>query len=102
MLKKLKSKKGFTLAELLIVMMIILILAAIGMGVFNSAMERARETADIAALRSSYAEFMSYALLDKKDSQNVGGMTYTVQAYKDYRFSSHLSTNSRYLPTRVL
>ncbi|MBQ9492224.1 MAG: type II secretion system protein [Oscillibacter sp.] len=57
-MKKL-NKKGFTLAELLIVVAIIAILVAIGIPVFSTAMERSRETVDLANIRAAYAEFMS-------------------------------------------
>ncbi len=58
-MKKLNTKAGFTLAELLIVVAIIAILVAIGIPVFSTAMERSRETVDLANIRAAYAEFMS-------------------------------------------
>ena len=58
-MKKLNTKAGFTLAELLIVVAIIAILVAIGIPVFSTAMERSRETVDLANIRAAYAEFQS-------------------------------------------
>ncbi len=58
-----KTFKGFTLAELLIVMAIILVLAAIFIPKFTGQTERSRETADISALRAAYSEAMSDYML---------------------------------------
>ncbi len=50
-----KNNKGFTLAELLIVVAIIAVLVAIAIPVFTKRLEASRETTDIANLRSAYA-----------------------------------------------
>ena len=64
MLKKLRrNKKGFTLAELLIVVAIIGVLVAISIPIFTSQLEKAREATDAANLRSAYA-VASTAVLD--------------------------------------
>jgi len=54
-MKKVRKQAGFTLAELLIVVAIIAILVAIGIPMFNTAMEKSRETADISNLRAAKA-----------------------------------------------
>ena len=46
MLKKLQSKKGFTLMEMLIVVAIIAVLVAIAIPVFNGALTKSKEAAD--------------------------------------------------------
>ena len=56
------NKKGFTLAELLIVVAIIAVLVAIAIPIFTSQLEKAREATDAANLRSAYAEVMVSAL----------------------------------------
>lgn len=56
MIKRLKNKKGFTLAELLIVVAIIAVLVAISIPIFTSQLEKARESTDLANIRSAYAE----------------------------------------------
>ena len=55
MTKKL-NKKGFTLAELLVVVAIIAVLVAIAIPVFGAATKKAEFTADLANVRASYAE----------------------------------------------
>ena len=51
-----KNNKGFTLAELLIVVAIIAVLVAIAIPIFTSQLEKAREATDIANIRDYYAE----------------------------------------------
>ena len=86
MFKKLhKNEKGFTLAELLIVVAIIGVLVAISIPIFTSQLEKAREATDAANLRSAYAELMADALTDEnstktttvKQEQTVAGWTTT-------------------------
>lgn len=55
MFKKL-NKKGFTLAELLVVVAIIGVLVAISIPIFTSQLEKAREATDEANIRAIYAE----------------------------------------------
>lgn len=57
-MKKFKNNKGFTLMEMLIVVAIIAILVAIAIPSFTTQLEKAREAADIANIRSAYAEAM--------------------------------------------
>ena len=59
-----KEKKGFTLAELLIVVAIIAVLAAISIPIFTSQLEKSREATDISNIRAAYAEIASAALTD--------------------------------------
>ena len=57
MFKKAKeNKKGFTLAELLIVVAIIAVLVAISIPIFTSQLEKSREAVDAANIRAAYAE----------------------------------------------
>ena len=53
------NKKGFTLAELLIVVAIIAVLVAIAIPVFTSQLERSREATDLANIRAAYATAMA-------------------------------------------
>ena len=72
MFKKIHSKKGFTLAELLIVVAIIAVLTAIAIPVFSAQLEKARQATDLANLRSAYAEASAEALTD---TDNIGEAT---------------------------
>ena len=72
-MKKTMNKKGFTLAELLIVVAIIAVLVAISIPVFTTQLEKAREATDAANIRAAYAEVMTEALTnaDNDASQTV-------------------------------
>lgn len=59
------DKKGFTLAELLIVVAIIVVLVAIAIPIFSGQLEKAREAADAANIRSEYAKLMNDVVLDE-------------------------------------
>ena len=56
------DKRGFTLAELLIVVAIIAVLVAIAIPVFTSQLEKSREAVDEANIRSLYAETVAAVL----------------------------------------
>lgn len=65
MLKKM-NKKGFTLAELLIVVAIIAVLVAISIPIFSAQLEKAKEATDMANIRSAYAEVVAKYLGDSQ------------------------------------
>lgn len=56
------NKKGFTLAELLIVVAIIAVLVAISIPIFSAQLERSREAVDAANIRAEYAEILADAI----------------------------------------
>ena len=64
MLKKLQNKKGFTLTEMLIVVAIIAVLVAIAIPVFNGALTKSKEAADVANVRATYAEWQTAMLTE--------------------------------------
>ena len=72
---KKNNNKGFTLAELLIVVAIIAVLVAIAIPVFTSQLEKSREATDLANLRSAYAECSAALLTGSNDG--INGVTYT-------------------------
>lgn len=51
-----RENKGFTLAELLIVVAIIAVLVAISIPIFTAQLEKAREATDLANIRAAYAQ----------------------------------------------
>lgn len=60
-----KKEKGFTLMELLIVLAIVSVLVAIAIPVFAKQIEKSREAADLANVRSTYAELMVKVLTEE-------------------------------------
>lgn len=69
-LKKKLNKKGFTLAELLVVVAIIAVLVAISIPIFSSQLEKAKDSVSVANIRAAYAE-ASIAALTEADSGNA-------------------------------
>lgn len=67
------NKKGFTLAELLIVVAIIAVLVAIAIPVFTAQLEKARQATDAANMRAAYAE----AQVDSLQKDGNGGTATT-------------------------
>ena len=69
-----KNNKGFTLAELLIVVAIIAVLVAIAIPVFTTQLERSREATDLSNIRAAYAEAMSeYLAQGASSAQSATG-----------------------------
>ena len=66
-----RNNKGFTLAELLIVVAIIAVLVAIAIPVFTTRLEQSRETTDIANLRSAYAAAQVAALSGDENGKKM-------------------------------
>ncbi len=58
------NKKGFTLAELLIVVAIIAVLVAIAIPVFSTQLDKAKLATGTANARSAYAEYIATCLAD--------------------------------------
>ena len=54
-----RARRGFTLAELLIVVAIIAVLTAIAIPVFTKELEKSREATDLSNIRAAYAEVMA-------------------------------------------
>ncbi len=76
------NKKGFTLAELLIVIAIMAILIAVAIPVFSAQLEKARETADAATARSATElAYSEYLLYHSKEGATSGGTGTPVSYY---------------------
>lgn len=82
-----KNEKGFTLAELLIVVAIIGVLVAISIPIFTSQLEKSREAVDLANLRAAKSEAVSMYLLGDKDlglgDWGTGKQSAEVKVYYD-------------------
>ena len=76
-----KNNKGFTLAELLIVVAIIAVLVAIAIPVFTTQLERSREATDLSNIRAAYAEAVS-DYLSKGADEAVQAEVKTIQQQK--------------------
>ena len=87
MLKRMrKNKKGFTLAELLIVVAIIGVLVAISIPIFTTQLEKSREAVDLSNIRAAYAECSADVLTNSKATGYYEKVT--VQQKKDGWVSS--------------
>ena len=75
------NKKGFTLAELLIVVAIIAVLVAISIPIFTSQLEKSRDATDEANVRSAIAEVTAAVLSDDKKSSGNGDVKYENGTY---------------------
>lgn len=68
---RIRNKRGFTLAELLVVVAILAVLVAISVPVFTSSLERSREAVDLSNLRSAYAEAVAKHIEDASNPASV-------------------------------
>lgn len=82
------GKKGFTLAELLIVVAIIGVLVAIAIPIFSAQLEKSRENTDIANLRAAKAAAVAMYL---DDNESAG--TYKFDAQKGVLVASTEDVN---------
>ena len=77
------NKKGFTLAELLIVVAIIAVLVAISIPVFTNQLEKSREATDAANIRAKYAEIVVAYLGADTSAAITTGYTVTLKQQND-------------------
>ena len=88
-----KNNKGFTLAELLIVVAIIAVLVAIAIPVFTNQLEKSREATDVANVRSAYAEVMTQYLED--------GSAASMQVTAQQKVAGWQTSPEPYLTTQI-
>lgn len=91
------NKKGFTLAELLVVVGIIAVLVAIAIPVFTAQLSKAKEATYAANLRAAYAA-ASVDVLEDEDldttTYSYGGNTYTA-AYSSGKVTVSATIDSK-------
>ena len=80
------NKKGFTLAELLIVVAIIAVLTAIAIPVFAAQLHKSQDATDLANIRSYYAELQSEALANGSTNDVEGVSTGRTEAGSEVTF----------------
>jgi len=75
-MRRMMNRKGFTLAEMLIVVAIIAVLTSISVPVFTDKLEKAREATDIANMRSAKSAAMVQYLDGDLNLGEFGGIYY--------------------------
>lgn len=68
-----RNNKGFTLAELLIVVAILSVLVAVSIPIFSGRLEKSRESVDFANVRSAYSEVMMAVMTEDTNSSLYQG-----------------------------
>ena len=101
-MNKIKNTKGFTLMEMLIVVAIIAILIAIAIPTFTAQLEKAREAADIANIRSAYSEAMVKYLDGDATPATTPDMTQTTAGWDHVTWPDYLGGKDDGKPTKGL
>ncbi len=80
---KKNNKKGFTLAELLIVVAIIAVLVAVAIPIFNAQLEKSRDAVDESNTRAAYGQAVADYLDDgsfENATITLGGQTFSAES----------------------
>ena len=88
-----KNNKGFTLAELLIVVAIIAVLVAVAIPVFSTQLEKSREATDVANVRNAYAQVVTSQL-------EAGGGAISMKVSATQKTAGWADGQSKYLTTQ--
>ena len=91
-MKKL-NKKGFTMAELLIVVAIIAVLVAIAIPIFSAQLEKSRDAVSISNIRAAYAEAQAAYLTGSSDSHVTVDKTNSTATVSDVVTKGTVSTD---------
>lgn len=93
-----RKSHGFTLLEMLIVVAIITVLVATAIPIFANQLEKSREAADLANVRSAYAVVLSNAMLgyeDPDDIEKVVQLQRSRTAFRAFRISPSVMFQTR-------
>ncbi len=111
-MKKLNKKKGFTIVELVIVIAVIAILAAVLIPTFSGVIEKAQINSAMQAARNEYTEYLAgldYAGSEELITKNfyIMSKTYAFQVDANGEFdatpiSTSVETNSKVLVDGVM
>ena len=96
-----ENKKGFTLAELLIVVAIIGVLVAVSIPIFTAQLEKSRESVDEANIRDAYAVCVASALSETTqgdvDANKTDKIEYTVSGTgATYKIVANIKAKAKY------
>ena len=87
------NKKGFTLAELLVVVAIIAVLVAVAIPIFTSQLEKSREAVDAANIRAAYAEVLSNKVSGETDKKLISKTVKLTQEKAEWQNSFEFPEN---------
>ena len=87
------NKKGFTLAELLVVVAIIAVLVAVAIPIFTSQLEKSREAVDAANIRAAYAEVLSNKVSGETDEKLISKTVKLTQEKAEWQNSFEFPEN---------
>ncbi len=89
------NKKGFTMAELLIVVAIIAVLVAIAVPVFTSQLEKSREAVDAANIRAAYAEVVTESISGNSSASQTVTLKQTKANWQNsFEFPANLTSGT--------
>lgn len=98
-----KYNKGFTLAELLIVVAIVGILVAISIPIFTAQLEKSREAYDIATMRSAAAAAIDlyYSGVTDATSAEKAGLSWQGSGANQNAYGAYDPKRSKFYPDRA-
>ena len=99
-MKKTNTKKGFTIIELVIVIAVIGILAAVLIPTFSGVIEKANESAAMQAARNEYEVFLAEHAAEMKGTENytivTNGYKFSVKAGQFDATATKLETSDNF------
>lgn len=99
---KKRNKKGFTLAELLIVIAIIAVLMAILFPVFGAQLDKAKTAAAAATVRANYSEFVADEMMKQDVGATITVKKTDINTNVDSEFKIGIGTNDEGLKTIIV